>query len=275
VPDPPDASQSQPYDPATARLHEVAQPYAACVVPILGRGRKTQYASKGSGVLFGLDQPQFLLSATHVLDETRGGGILHMGVGTRIVSIAGHFVAAQAHGRGALDVAVCVFRDSSTVASPGVRWVSPTGIQRASTPLRSSLHVVIGFPHTKQASYPIDGVLDLNAMIHWGNGRDPAEVSSFGLDPSTHMLLDFEKNKITGPRGVTTSADPYGVSGGGVWSAPEPLRREGHPWELAGIAIEWRKGPEKAILATRVQHVLTLFAGYSASVAPILKPFTE
>jgi len=254
-------------------LHEAAQPYAACVVPILGRGRRTQYAPKGSGVLFGTDQPQFLLSATHVLEESRQGGILHMGVGSRIVRIAGRFAATVAHGPNALDVAICVFTDGAFTPSSGVRWVKPDELEEASTPPSSSLHVVIGFPHTKQASYPINGVLDLNAMIHWGNGRDAAEISRFGRNPSTHLLVDFDKNDVIGPRGVTTSADPYGMSGGGVWSAPRPLEKGAQPWEFAGIAIEWRKGREKGILATRVQHVLSLIAGKSATMAPALSPF--
>src|SRR5207247_9768992 len=96
-------------------------------------------------------------------------------------------------------------------------------LQEASTPPSSSLHVVIGFPHTKQASYPINGVLDLNAMIHWGNGRDAAEISRFGRNPSTHLLVDFNKHYVIGPRGVTTSPDLHGMHGGGVCSAPGPL----------------------------------------------------
>ena len=201
-------------------------------MPILGRGRRTQYAPKGSGVLFGTDQPQFLLSATHVLEESRQGGILHMGVGSRIVRIAGRFAATAAHGPNALDVAICVFTDRAVTPSSAVRWVKPDELQEASTPPSSSLHVVIGFPHTKQASYPINGVLDLNAMIHWGNGRDAAEISRFGHNPSTHLLVDFDKNDVIGPRGVTTSADPYGMSGGGVWSAPRPLEKGSSRWNL-------------------------------------------
>src|SRR6266566_6308912 len=111
--DHPKSNASDLYEPVIARLHEAAQPYAACVVPILGRGRRTQYAPKGSGVLFGTDQPQFLLSATHVLEESRQGGILHMGVGSRIVMIAGRFAATAAHGPNALDVAICFFTDAA------------------------------------------------------------------------------------------------------------------------------------------------------------------
>jgi hypothetical protein len=151
--------------------------------------------------------------------------------------------------------------------------VRPAEIQKASAPAVETSHVVIGFPHTKQASQPRNGVLDLNAMIHWGAGRASAEVSRFGLDPSTHLLVDFEKNDVLGPGGATTSADPFGMSGGGVWSAPTPFQDT--TWELAAIAIEWRKEREKALLGTRAQHVLTIFAGHSRAFAALLRPFIE
>ncbi len=80
----PKSNSEDLYEPTIARLHEAAQPYAACVVPILGRGRRTQYASKGSGVLLGSDRPQFLISAAHVLEESRKGGVLRMALGSRI-----------------------------------------------------------------------------------------------------------------------------------------------------------------------------------------------
>jgi hypothetical protein len=270
--DQPHSSPAELYEPMIARLHQAAQPYAACVVPILGRGGRTQYASKGSGVLLGTYRPQFLLSATHVLEESRKGGVLRMGLGSRVITLAGRFAATEAYGPGALDVGVCVFNESSLDFSE-VGWISPGEVQSDSASRTSTLHVVIGFPHTKQASRPINGVLELNAMIHWGRDFNPEQVTAFGYDPSTQLLVEFDKNDITGPRGVTTSADPYGVSGGGVWSSPRPFEEGQGPWKLAGVAIEWREGREKAVLATRVQHALEVISMKSATVAPALSPF--
>ncbi len=266
-----DPPSQELYDATTAQLHRVAQPYAACVVPIVGRGRRTHYAPKGSGVLFGLDRPHFLLSAAHVLEETRDGGFLRMGFGSRIESIAGRFASTDAAGRGALDVAICVFGEGTNLSTPGVRWVIPGGIQEPPAALTSAPHVVIGFPHAKQAEGPVDDVLDVNAMIHWGAGRDAAEVAKWGHDPGTHLLVDFDKNKVFGPRGATTSVDPYGLSGGAVWSAPDP-HDAAKPWMLVGIAIEWRKGRERAILATRVPFALRVLAR-ARSVATAIEPF--
>jgi len=268
--DHPDSNASDLYEPMIARLHEAAQPYAACVVPILGRGRRTRYASKGSGVLLGTSRPQFLISAAHVLEESRKGGVLSMGVGSRIVTLAGRFAATESHGPGALDVGVCVFNESSLPFSD-VGWISPSEVQPGSAPLSPGLHVVIGFPHTKQASHPVDGVLELDAMIHWG--RTVNAITTFGYDPSTQLLVEFDKNDIIGPRGVTVSADPYGASGGGVWSTARSSEETARPWELAGIAIEWRKDREKALLATRIQHALQVISAKSTTVADALSPF--
>lgn len=229
------------------------------------------YASKGSAVLFGIDRPSFLLSAGHVLEETRDGRVLSMGIGSRVRQVAGRFLAAPS-GPGELDVAICVFSNWADPPAPDVNWVRPAEVQKAAAPVSDAPHVAIGFPHTKQRSQPRNGVLDLNAMIHWGKGRASADVARFGLDSASHLLMDFEKNDVLGPGGATVSADPYGMSGGGVWSAPAPLTAA---WELAAIAIEWRREREKALLGTRVQHVLSAFAVHSSAFAALLEPFVE
>ena len=272
------ADTAVPHNPVLARLHRAAQPYAACVVPLMGRGHRTTYAPRGSGVLFGKDRPQFLLSATHVVEKTRDGETLLMGIGTRIMKLGGSFVATPAKGKGALDVAMCSFPDRTANALDwsGVRWIRPDDILWDKDIVHSAQHVAIGFPHTKQAEYPIDGVLECNAMIHWGSGREPSEVEKLGHSPVTHIMIDFDKNDILGPGDATTSADPYGMSGGGVWYAPDPLRVGRPPWQLSAIAIEWRKGGrEKAFLATRVAQSLLLLAQESETARGALRSFLD
>ncbi len=164
-----------------------------------------------------------------------------------------------------------MFNESSSLPFSEVGWISPGEVESGSAPLSTDLHVVIGFPHTKQASHPVNGVLELDAMIHWGRTVNP--ITTLGYDSSTQLLVEFDKNDIIGPRGVTVSADPYGASGGGVWSTARPVKEAAGPWKLAGIAIEWRQGREKGLLATRVQHALRVISRESITVAPALTPF--
>ena len=225
-------------------------------------------------MLFGIEEPQFLITAAHVLEESRVGGSLNMGIGSRILAMTGRFASTEADATGAPDIGVCVFPVRSNLVSPEISWITPAEIEHSATDVGSRLHVAIGFPHTQQASRPVNGVLDLNAMIHWGNSLSRDAVSRFGHNPNTHLLVEFDKNEIIGPGGATTSVDPYGMSGGGIWSAPRPLDQGGHPWRLAAIAIEWLKGPEKALLGTRIQHALeTMSRGFT--IAAVLSPFVD
>jgi hypothetical protein len=193
-----------------------------------------------------------------------------MGIGRQIKSVAGRFFALPS-GQGEPDVAICAMSNWSDDSDSEVQWVRPADIQTADAPIAPGLHVVIGFPHTKQASKPVGGVLDVNAMIHWGEALPDPTLVRVGLNPATQLLVEFNKNEILVPGGATTSADPYGVSGGGIWSAPRPFDQA--RWRLAAIATEWRRDREKAMLGTRLQKALRTIAQESRTFATLLAPY--
>jgi hypothetical protein len=90
----------------------------------------------------------------------------------------------------------------------------------------------------------------------------PAALSRYGevdANPSTHLVLEFDRKEAFGDDGPLTSPKLNGMSGCGVWSGPAGHSGTTKPGCLVAILTEHHQNSRKLIVATRIGILLDGF----------------
>lgn len=221
--------------------------------------------SEGSGVLFALGEIRFLLTAAHVLEHLRDGGL-----------------TAQAGGVLAYIGGDVTYLYDTTQRQPGedlvdVRIVRLTGQDWLSTPLAGFLRwdeldhepaipqrhafALLGYPSSKQPARPRGTSMEAYAYRLLGLECDISVYRKEGANPDLSLLIGFDKRRTWSPEGQVTAPHLYGASGCGLWRFGRRMRDATEPQRLSAIAVRWeRHAKVKHVRGTRIRPILAAIA---------------
>lgn len=89
--------------------------------------------------------------------------------------------------------------------------------------------------------------IGLNGIVH----ARPEVYIKMKIDPTSHLIMEFDRSPIKTDQGMWQFPDPHGLSGTPIWSEDE------HGLCVVGILTEYHK-VEKVLVATDIRHVISL-----------------
>ncbi len=211
-------------------------------VPLL-RNEKGTLAHVGTGVLTKLRDHVFIFTAQHVLRDLVGYDV-YTPLGDKIMSVEG-----ETHGSTALDAGIIHVENPDL--NPFLDAAIPGGVVFSQSEILEDRLALFGRPANP---IPKNGA----ATIYQLRGKDPAFYKGLNLSPDTNILLNYPK-KVIGPHSSIHYPPLEGMSGSGVWFAPQltdralSIHASGPLPRLVGIFTTQRKR-DACLVATNVRH---------------------
>ena len=134
------------------------------------------------------------------------------------------------------DVAVCELSDEQSAALSHNQFLERHDFRSTTPPGTRSYAAVVGYPDTKAEVVPGTTLVE-TPIFSMANLVQREELG--------RIFIAFDKKRVTNveTRRQFTAPDPYGMSGGAIFTIPVDLMAMANsPARLAGIATHWRRG---------------------------------
>jgi hypothetical protein len=217
------ASFQRTFDASVERLR-------GAVIPIIGEHNGSPILL-ASAVLLLLQNRHFMVTAQHVLDENKTTTLYFFGgTGEPIPLLADFFIERK------LDIAICDLSPDQVNSLSHKLFLTNRNFRTKAQARQRTYAAVVGYPATKTKVLPGTTFVD-SEMFSMANF-----VRSEGRG---QIFVTFEKKRVTyvDVRRQLTAPDPYGMSGGAIFSMPVTglAMLQKTPAVLAGIATHWRR----------------------------------
>jgi hypothetical protein len=222
-------------------------------VPLL-KDQKGTLVHVGTGVLTKLRDHVFIFTAQHVLKDLAGNDI-YAPINGKIMPVGG-----WGHGSTTLDAGILHVENPDL--NPFLDAAIPVGAVFAQSEILGDRLALFGHP---AKPIPKNGA----ATIYQLRGKNAAFYKRLNLSPDLNILLNYPK-KVIGPHGSVRYPPLEGMSGSGLWFAPQvtskalSVHAPGPLPRLVGIFIEQRRR-DACLVATNVNHHVVRLAEISVS----------
>lgn len=231
------------------------------IIPILGSTERGQPCAVGSGILIGVGNERFLITAAHVLDENKIT-TLYLPGNSELVELSGPSRQSKPpeHNRNLDRFDTAYIHLSGDIVSRinQVYWFLPpqlVDMNDVSTPGKH--YMFTGYPH--KALGTVYGTRKIAGQLHSYTDRasETAIYTQVDAAPTSNIAINFDVKRVKDDKGRTvTPKERQGMSGGGVWNFNESPQIPGlSKIRLCGVAIEHHK-KQKCLLATKINFVL-------------------
>lgn len=228
----------------------------------------------GSGVLLGIKDSKFLISAKHVIENPELGEhaciMLKHSPGT--LSTDGVVIATNKfHATSTIEpFDLCFARFHDTPGMNDDRFVPlkfTTPTTHVTTNRPQQLLAIAGFPASRSKYRKSADFFEHSGCVYWLKAhKKPTSVP--GYMNGVHFAIEFDTEVIETEKGVGQGiADPHGCSGGGVWLCTASEAGELLDYRLVGIATDYDRRT-KSIRGTYIKHVLEGIAGAHQELGP-------
>lgn len=226
-----------------------------------------------SAILVRFGYEHFLLTAAHVLDD-RSDYDLYFGSSEVVRLLDGSIACTLPPTAGErrddkIDIGIVHLSEQTIRDMKEGEFLTLADLGILDTATTTGCYLFAGYPASKnKPSIGEEVQAVLNSFL-----ADPASLKDYksaDLDPSSSLLLRFNKRKLWISSGRVTGPDLFGVSGGGVWSLCDQSAVTQHKPLLVAIAIEWWKEQQKCVLATKVHVVLGALWDRFPKLRPLL-----
>jgi hypothetical protein len=222
-------------------------------------GRPDQF---GTAFFVRAGQSQFLVSAAHVLDQTRNERVFYYATPTKLRSLTGRVLTTghpDHRDRDPLDVGVMrlvggalpPYREVDKFAVD-ISYLKPDHVPRA-----GRHYVIVGFPATKSSLDTLGRTAYVSPYAYRSDSIEDKEYAAKGVDPQTHVVLPLDLKKGFDPAGsVRAFPKPQGMSGAPIVVLYE-TRAEDHTsfFPVVAIGTRYRKSA-KILIGTDVRFAL-------------------
>jgi hypothetical protein len=242
---------------------EVDGPQFAAVVPVVTlNGARGAPEVIGSGVVTTIAGDGQLLTAAHVLDKADADVLLIPGP-PGFVAFPNAIFCSEAPGgdrdRDELDIGYVRLGTATGMAiDPGVTPVDHAEMAM-SRPQGDgpTVYTFVGFPWRKSKTR--GGDIFSEQVRITGTGLDDLELTWRGYDPDKHIAIRYNRKKMTyGSINRAIGPKPEGMSGGGIFAWPKPLRGlSSIPTDLRLAGIIHSYDQKAALLiGTRIEYLV-------------------
>lgn len=190
---------------------------------------ETALIPAGSCVLTWHRGSRYLLTASHVA-RLYTDCTYYLGTNTSWVALPGGFMTlADPALQEIYDFAFRQVSESEAALFDGCMFLTATQIAMRDQPVYEppyrSKYLALGFPLNKfKLNRPLK-VSTQKSVAYTGTIKPIEQHRSIGLDPTSHIVTDYNARAVAGPKGVQRSPKLVGLSGGGMFSPAN--RREG------------------------------------------------
>lgn len=218
----------------------------------------------GSGVLLGIGEHRFLLTAAHVLDERHRYPM--MAPGTKgFVGITGQLISSNIPKSGSrmddrYDIACVRLNDRFLKRLHGnLAFLNEDDIDAFDETAKNDVYTIVGYPSRKSETH--DKTVSTPIFHISGDGVADRRYESLQCKPSHHILIQFRKSRAVNYATMYRSQIPHpeGISGGGVfaWDKRLPELSALKQPKLVGIVTEYH--PQlNVFVATRLGCYLAM-----------------
>ena len=215
----------------------------------------------GTGILLRVGPSEFVVTAAHVMDIARHE--FYVGGESRIVAVSGRYTNTHAPGglraNDRFDLAIIPLRESEVADLRDSRFLALEELEPSEVvdyrPTWGSKYLMVGFPATKQGKTR-DNVVQVDPLRFAARARPLADYVDTHWSPRDHLIIEYDKKVAWTLNGQVTLPDPNGVSGGGLFRIRGWVGEEDERETLVAIPIEYLGKRAKAVVGTRVDHVL-------------------
>lgn len=157
------------------------------------------------------------------------------------------------------DLAFAELEPGQAVNLGSKRFLPWTAMALAERPIverpHGSKYIAHGYP-CQQNRKATDGTWKPHSMSLWALPTAEERYSEVGANPDTHLVLEFDRKQASDASGPMTSPKLNGMSGCGVWTAPDPHSGAAQPCVLVAVLTEHHQQSSKLIVATRMNILL-------------------
>lgn len=246
---------------------QLAHEYLSSVRPIYGSTDQGRPCHIGSCILLNINSRKMLLTAAHVIDESKVS-TLYLAGGGELVPINGEcnntsspdgdrhkdkfdFAFIQLSDLIVEKLVDCVFLTEQQLLNSGDQEVG-------------GLYLALGYPNSKNKKVNnCEKKIVLKPLIYTSTLKhDELIFQRIGIKSNTHLLLVYKKKSKDEYGEIDNSVFPTGASGGGLFLVEGMTKLESYlpsakcNGKLVGLLVEWHKD-EKVIVATRMSQILS------------------
>lgn len=255
---------------------------ALATVPIIGIQNELPVPN-GSGVLLGIGECHFLVSAAHVLDVATIHGFTYClpgapGESPVHLNRVRVFTSPPPEGyaltdpelrdNDRLDVGVCELTPEIVrQLDPARRFVRLYEVE-SSVPSPQGIHLLMGYPgqlavHSDNGNRVLSEPLRCMTELYTGERDD--------RDQEAHILVNYLTEGVDEAGSTLASPKPHGLSGCGIWRLADPTK-PAQLWtpsdvRLVGIQHRWRSRKRYAV-GTSISAALALIYEHVPDVRP-------
>ncbi|MBJ6750976.1 trypsin-like peptidase domain-containing protein [Geomonas anaerohicana] len=242
--------------------------YKNAIRPIYGSEENGKPVHIGTCVLVEIGGKRYLITAAHVVDESRLTSLYIGGtVGSKLLLIEGEFMCTtKPKGDRDLDhydFAWLELSQQQLKQLEGVSFVAEVDIASQRTDSEKRAYVVMGYPNTKnkEVDFTNMSITPRFARYTATGKKKPKMYNKLKISGESHIVVEHKKRSVDSDGNITASIHPRGMSGGafidlgGLVSLEELAKQDVNPGLLAGIFIEKHR-EFNAMLSVRIEIII-------------------
>lgn len=238
------------------------------VCPIYNVGERKAPTLLGSGVLLKIGSQHFLLTACHVLDDAEG--TLYYEGPEHLEVLEGMSMRSQDR-----DFAFLQLDEATALNITRYGFLELSDLDASDQAAEGTFYLFTGYPATRSRAKHALKSIGSNPLTILCAPADKKEYVTLGKEEAFHLLVKFQRNRVTGPDGKRqVSPDPHGMSGGGVWRVVDFSRPDNLPAvdpKLVGLCIEQDK-QAGVLVAVRISLALEAIRQSVPPLADLIPP---
>lgn len=239
------------------------------IVPLL-QDAEERPGILGTATFCAVGDHHFLVTAAHVLDGMEtihfGAGVIEGDVSTLVVTTG--FPASGNRDDDTIDLAIIrlVGNQRDRLLDQGRRAIPISDWDVDDLPSTGQHYVFTGFPHTGTDRDRARRLIEPRRLSANCITLTDQEILRMGLNSRTHIVGLYDRRRMQiQPGRMVMAPEPYGMSGGPVWTVVPNSDR----LKWVGIGIEYRR-EQRAMVGTRLGAVAALMRAKYPDVAPLL-----
>lgn len=228
-----------------------------CTVPLFKRLSDDHIDFEGTGVLVRLADHHFLFSAAHVFEKLTGGVFL-LAEGRERHPLESNAVCVSGSTESYdYDVGYILLTTNEVNAIGAANFLASERLATLEADGHTPGYLAVGFPAKFQYPKAGEDVFMVNGMRYHALECKRSAYDLVGVSRSSRVIIQYDRNKTHGPKGVGGSPSFVGISGCGIWRL-NPLRSHSpaSPPELVAILTDNPTKYRKGLLSTRVGVLL-------------------
>lgn len=230
-------------------------------IQFLEKGGKYGHKPYGSGVLIFADNKCLIVTASHVTSDFDNNPLFVTSV-KGIIPIVGDLRETDLDKDKSTDLAYIILDDQiAAILVQSYEFIPVNKILHSHKALRSNQYLVVGYPEVNIRADAAERKVYAGSSIFLLTMSLDKVYEYYKLDEDKHFVLDFAGKGLDLETDEKSGkiADPYGMSGCGLWLLTEKPNLDylELQYNLIGIMTSFKKGKYHCLIGNRIEIVIS------------------